>query len=443
MTGSSDLRDQLLRAFSGTVVLRVVSLASTFVGSVVLARALGASAFGTYSFVFAITTLLALPAQVGIPTLLVRETAKAQVEKEWGRLKGLWAWASKIILVTSLGISLLAILVVWSLSDVLSSETRVALFAGILLVPLVALGNARSAALRGLRLIVRGQLPDSVIRPLLLVLFVFASWRLSGEVSASAAMYWHVGAATVAFVIGTVMLWRARPHEVAVATSDLSMSVSWRRAAVPLALISGLQVVSNQIGLVLLGMLGPQEDVAYFKVAVSAAALMTFGLQVTNLIVSPHVARLHELKDSRRLAKLAGLGALGGTIISLPLFLIFAIAGERLLSMIYGSEYSGAFVPLVVLAGAQLVNTAFGSTGVLLNMTGHEKIAAKWLAVAALVNVILAVALIPSFGISGAAWASATSVILWNLAFWVSAKRALGVDGSVFSLLGYQKIEAA
>jgi len=443
LTSSIGLRQQLLEAVRGTVLLRVVSLGSTFLGSVLLARALGVSAFGTYSFVFAIITLLALPSQVGIPKLLVRETAAAQARDEWGSLKGLWGWATKVILLTSLAIALLAIVTVLFLTQSVDEETRATLIGGLLLVPLVALGNARAAALKGLRLVIKGQIPDAVIRPVLLLVFVLVYWRVVGRVSASEAMLWHVGAAAIAFIIGAVLLWRAQPNEIKTVRADYAAARQWRSAAFPLAMISGLEVVSNQTGLVLLGFLRPEADVALFKVATSAAMLMAFGLQITNLVISPHVARFHVLQDRQRLSRLAGLGALGGTAVSLPLFILFALVGESLLSFVYGPEYVGAFAPLMVLAGAQTINAVFGSTGALLNMTGNERFAARWLAVAGGANILLSLILIPAYGVFGAAWATALSVVIRNVAFWVVARRRLGIDGSVLSTFVRSRNEKA
>jgi O-antigen/teichoic acid export membrane protein len=256
-------------------------------------------------------------------------------------------------------------------------------------------------------------------------------------------MFWHVGAAAIAFALGAVMLWRARPHEIKTVRADYSAASNWWRAAIPLTMITGLQVISNQSGIVLLGILRSREDVALFKVAMSAAVLMTIGIQITNMIISPHVARLHAIQDRRRLARLAALGSVGGTAVSLPLFMIFLLAGEPLLSLFYGAEYVAAFSPLVILAGAQIVNVAFGSTGVLLSMTGYESLAASWLAVSAAFNVLLSLILIPPLGIHGAAWASALSVVVWNFAFWIIARKKLGIDGSVLSIIVRRRDEEA
>lgn len=429
------LRGQLLRAARGSVILRIVALASTMATSVVLARALGPSAYGTYAYVFAIVTLLALPSQVGIPTLLVRETAKAQAHEDWPRLKGLWTWATRVILVTSVVVAVIAALFVAWRGTRTDADLRWTLAAGLLLVPLIALGNARGAALRGLRLIVRGQLPETVLRPVMLVLFVGGAWWFSGRMSAHAAMAWHVLAAALAFAIGALILWQARPAGVTTAHADLSHSRAWWHAALPLALISGLQVAGNQSGVIQLGWFRPQAEVGLYKVATSASTLALFGLQTANLVIAPHIARMHAVGDHTRLQRLASIGALASGALTLPVFLAFAFGGRWLIGLMYGNGYVDAYGPLLLLCAGQMFNAMFGSVGLLLNMTGYERHAARWLAVAACCNILLGLALIPRFGMMGAAVANVASLAVWNLAFWRLARRNLGVDGSVFSVL--------
>ena len=56
-----------------------------------------------------------------------------------------------------------------------------------------------------------------------------------------------------------------------------------------------------------------------------------------------------------------------------------------------------------------------GSVGVILNMTGKEKVFRNILSIALVINITLNILLITKFGIEGAAIASATSMIFWNL----------------------------
>jgi O-antigen/teichoic acid export membrane protein len=75
----------------------------------------------------------------------------------------------------------------------------------------------------------------------------------------------------------------------------------------------------------------------------------------------------------------------------------------------------GARVALLILVFSQLINTMSGSVGVILNMTGKEKVFRNILSIALVINITLNILLIPRFGIEGAAIASATSLVFWNL----------------------------
>lgn len=430
----SILKRQLLQSAGGSIAIRILSLLVTIAASVVLARALGPTAYGTYAYIFAIVTLLALPTQVGIPTLLVRETAKAQAEADWPKLKGLWFWSTRTIFVTSTLVALLSTMVVflrgWSSRD----GVELTMLAGIVLIPLIALGNARGAALRGLRLIVRGQLPETVIRPILLVIFVGSFWFLDGAVSAYSAMTLHVFAAGVSFVIGGVLLWFAKPKEVFSIRADMSHAPYWWRAAIPLAVLGGIQVIVNQSGLVLLGWFRPETEVGLYKVAMSASLLAIFGLQTAGLVVGPYMARFHSLGDIRQLRRMASLAAIMSSALTFPILLVFFLKGRWLIDTLYGADYVNAFVPLLILASGQMIHALFGSVGLILNMTGHERDAVRWLAVSACCNIILSLLLIPVFGMQGAAIAAVASLLIWNFAFWRIAILKLNVDGSVVSV---------
>jgi O-antigen/teichoic acid export membrane protein len=73
-----------------------------------------------------------------------------------------------------------------------------------------------------------------------------------------------------------------------------------------------------------------------------------------------------------------------------------------------------------------------GSVAVLLSMTRNELSLARGLAVAALFNAGANLALIPRFGMAGAALATAVTMLLWNLALARAVKARLGVSAWAF-----------
>lgn len=429
------LRQSLLRAARGSVLLRVGYLILTLGTSVVLARTLGPDGYGVYAFVLAAITVMAVPAQAGMPALLVRETAKAHALENWAVMKGVWHWVTRAILTTSALLAVLALITVWTMADHIGPTMLATIYTGLVLLPLLALGDARGGALRGLRLIVRSQVPDSIVRPALLLVLVGGTWRLTGELTAPVAMAWHVVAAAIAFVLGVVILWRARPLELATVKPDMAASTEWRRAILPLALIPSIQMISAQAGIIVLGFYRPEADVGIYKVAASAGVLAAFGLQISNVVIQPHIARLYAAHDTVLLQRLATAGALGSALLTVPVFIVFAAGGERLLGLLYGEAFTAAWVPLMILASGQVINAAFGSVGLLLSMTGHERDSVRWLSIAAAFNVSASLILIPAFGIIGAAVANASSVVIWNVGFRRAGLKKIGVDGTIFSYM--------
>lgn len=425
-------RNSLIRAASGSALMKVCYMALTLAGSVVLARALGPEGYGIYALALAVVNVIAIPAQAGVPTLLVRETAKAHSQENWAGIKGLWRWSSRLIVTVSVVILSLSLIGLWAVSSKIGTAMLGTVAIALMLVPLIALGDARGAALRGLRHIVLGQLPESIIRPGLLVVFTGSAWWLAGELTAPSAMAWHAMASFLAFAIGVALLLRKRPAQLVGVKPDVSSASQWRRAVLPLALISSVQLVGAQVGIVLLGVYQPEADVGLYKVAASAAGLALFGLQVSKLVAQPHIARLYISEDKVRLQRLCAAAAIVGTVLTVPAFLVFIVFGRSLLGLLYGDAYLGAWTPLIILTFGQVVSSVCGSVAPLLNMTGHERDSFKWMAIAVGLNILASMVLIPRMGMEGSALAYAGSMVFWNIAFRRIALLRTGIDGSVF-----------
>src|SRR5699024_9618134 len=152
----------------------------------------------------------------------------------------------------------------------------------------------------------------------------------------------------------------------------------WLNAAMPLALISGMQVVGNQSGLIILGLFRPEAEVGFYKVAVSASTLTLLGLQIAGLVIAPYIARMYALGETNRLQRLSTVGALGAATLTLPVILVFIFAGRWFITLLYGANYAEAYIPLLVLAAGQMLNACFGLNTTLLAMTGRERVAARW-----------------------------------------------------------------
>lgn len=431
---ASSLRGRLIRGGLGSVALKLGSTALGFLLVMLLARTLGPEGYGVYAFVFAIVSLLAIPTQLGLPQLVVRETAKAQAAEQWGLMRGLWRWSTLVVWLFSTAVLGLAFAGLWFFGDRIDDLTRATLVVGLLLIPLIALGNLRGAALGGLRHVVAGQLPEHIFRPgLLLGLCLIVILILPAQtLTASTAMGLHALASAMAFGLGAWLLWRSRPVELAHRPISVYAARDWTVSAWPLALTAGLQVINAQIGVLLLGFFATNEDVGIYKVAVAVATLITFGLTAVNLVVMPYFARMHAQGDRVRLQRLVTQSARAILALAAPVTLFLVLFGEQFLTVAFGSGYATGHTALAILAIGQLVNAGMGSVGVLLNMTGHERDTMRGVAIAGAANVLLGLTLIPPFGLEGAALATAATLIIWNLMLRQAVWRRIQIETMAF-----------
>lgn len=431
----SILTSKLSRLLAGTFLVRVLSVGATFLCSVLLARTLGPEQFGIYSYILAIVSLLALPATAGMPTLVLRETANTKALKDWSKMKGIWLWSGFVIASLSLIIyafSTVAILNFFEGSKVFTEYKTFAL--GLIMSLLMAMGNVRGAALRGLGLIIQGQLPESLIRPILLSAFLLLLIQLEITLDPSYAMGLHLIAALVAFIIGAGLLLKATPSELK-STKPVFYSRAWLFTILPLALMTGMQSLSSQVDILMLGNMGTSSDVGVYKIVVSGAALAVFGLQVVNMVITPRLASAFAQKDTFEAQKTASIGSLISFGLTFPIVLVFYFFGTEILNLVFGSEYVIGYRALLIISLGQAINAFFGSSISILTMSGNEKFVIKGMSLSTIVNILLNLALIPYLGIDGAAVGASSALLVWNIYLWIVIRRELNIDCTFFGLI--------
>lgn len=399
---------------------------------------MGPSEYGVYSYAFAVLMLAAIPAQVGVPQLIVRETAKAQVVKDWALMHGLWRWGNlAVIRFSFLGLFLSILVVIVALAFGNSSGRLPVVVTGIALIPLMALNAVRGACLRGLRKVIIGQLPDSIIRPALFILILGVFSLLSGSgkfYTAERAMLMHVAATILAFAFASFMLWREKPNELTQKLEPRYEKVAWRKAVIPLAMITGLHLINNYADLVILGFFRPDDEVGVYRAIFQIALLVVFGLQAINQVLHPHFARIYQEQDMQKLQRLVTVSSRGILALALPPALIFIFFGSSLIEWIFGAQFKIGAMALSILVVGQLGSAAFGSVGALLNMTGNERDTVRGLGIAIVANIFLNFTLIPFWGMEGAAVATSSSLLIWNFILRKSVWKRLSIETSALGI---------
>ena len=424
------LRARLIRGGLGSAGIQAANRVLTLALGLVLARWLGPDGYGIYAYAFAIMSLLMVVAEAGVPTLLMREVAASHGRAEWGLLRGALRRGAQLVVLAASVVSLTGLVVLWWFADSLRPEVLYTTALMLLVLPVSALCKTVAHAMRGLHRVVVGQAVDMLIRPLLVLIIVavvFLAWP--DQRQPQVAMAAQLLGALVVLLIGVLVLRRFLPDKARKADPEYK-SRQWLKSALPFTLIGGAGVINNQADILMIGWFMDSGDVGIYRVAVQGATLVAFGLQAANAVVAPQFSRLYAQGDMVRLQRLVTISARVILFVALPLAAAFVLAGGEIVGWMFGNQYVAAHQPLAILAVGQLINAGFGSVGFLLNMTGHEGITARILWQTAIVNVVMNVLLIPSFGTAGAAIASAFSLILWNALLYRQVRRRLGLNSS-------------
>jgi O-antigen/teichoic acid export membrane protein len=406
----------------GSVSLNVVTAVVNFMLAVVLARTLGTAGYGSYAVALAWAMFLSVPASLGITPLVVRHVAANAQREEWSLVRGVIRWSNQVVGAAAAVVVAGATLVGLMVSDA-RPETVGPFLIGLLLVPLVAFTGLRQAAIQGLHRVVLARLPDTVLLPTTFLALVFLASRLLGDrFTASWAMALNVAAGTFALLVGVVLLRRALPVRVRRSKPDYEHR-SWFRSALPLLVMSLLLVANNQCGTILLGVLDSADAAGMFNVAFRVAAFTSFLFLAASYPLYPNVARLWAVGDPAAIQRLLTRAARIVLLVSVILALAFLVFTDQILA-IFGSEFPDAAVALRILVVAELVKVLTGFGGIALVMTSQETSMARAAGVGVVLNILLAVVLIPVWGVEGAATASAVSTVASSAYIaWLSWRR--------------------
>ncbi len=407
------IRQQLAKSFMGVGAMRLLSIPTGLVSSIILARTLGPESFGQYAFVMALLPLLVLPV-AGVPQLLTREVSGYSHAGKWSLYRGVVRGAHIWVVFVSLIVFVLYVtggpFIGW-----IPTEGKWALLGIIILiVPINGLNAVKNGTIKGLGFPAYAELPSQLIQPVI-VLVAYASLVSIGNLTSLTAVWAQVFGGAATFVFASILFFRIRPNA-SLSHQPIYEPKKWVASLFPFTLIVLVNTFNTQVGIVLLGVLGTDAAVAALRVGESGAMFVALSLTLVNMVISPHIVKAYRGNDIHMLQQLSRQSARVAFVIALPIGLILIFLGEPLVSLVFGEEYAViSYLPLVILVMGQLFSVFFGSVGQLLSMSGHERDTLVGQIVALVVNVVACVILIPLYGALGAAIGVSIGIVTWNV----------------------------
>jgi O-antigen/teichoic acid export membrane protein len=413
----------VLRGAGLVVIIRVLASAVGFVNVVLLARWMGSSEYGLYSFAIASMILLAYPAALGLPGAAVRFVAQYAAADDWQNVAGFMKVSSWLAFGCGALVAILligAVLLFESYPDPVYVAPTVLALAGI---PIVTLSIVRSEAIRGLGWMALAWGPLQLGQPLLLLALVIILFVVTQLTAITA-----VGASIFAYAATLILQWgtlHARLGDSRRVEPKIQLR-PWLAVAVSFLWISVANLIFLQAGVIVVGLFLKPQDVAIYSAAAATAGFVTLPIYAAAALGAPKFAALHA---QHRRAELQALFA--NTIRwtfwpSLVIALVYAIIGSMVLRL-FGPEFKQGYPALLILTLGLLSGAFVGPVVNLLTMTGHQRITARVQMTCAILAVVLGLAFTPVWGIGGTALAFAAVRVLMNVCLTLSVVRKLEI----------------
>ena len=398
----------------------------------VLARILGREGYGIYAYALVVVMVASVVVQLGLPRLVLRETAKALVTEDWPAIARVWRWAGRVCLLTCAGVTMILVATVHAVIDDPFLRWTMTLAAG--LTPILALSALRAGTLRGLGHVLLGQLPDHVVRPLVLLALILWAWLTLGQLRPDHAMVLNLLATMIGFGVGAWALIAKTPQGVRDTPPVRAGKPGWITATLTMAFTASMVQINGYADILILGALRDAEDVGAYRIAQQASMLAASGLHIASMVYAPRLAQANKRGDTLALQRLMKNGARLALGAATAVTLVLILGAPTAIGFLLEPAFVDSYAPLIVLSIGQVLSSFFGTVGVLLNMSGLERQTALAMAVGAIGNIALNFVLIPRFGMVGAAVATSLTLLVWNLMMWRAARRRLGVGSTALGI---------
>jgi O-antigen/teichoic acid export membrane protein len=371
------------------VVGRALNVALGVVATLVLVRALGDEDFGEWVTVFAIAEIVGFTGEWGLEQLAVRRAAvDREREAEW------FGSLLTLRLLMSVPTALVLIVVLFVIAD--STEMRAT--------ALIMAATMFTAAASSVRVIFQLRVRNDVavvIMTLNSVLWTLAVVAIAG---ADGGMVAFAAAFLAAYVVttGVQFVWALR-------TQPLRIRGSRRlwgglvRAGVPLGVAGLLTLAYVRIdGVLVFQIAGADEAGLYGAVyrVLDRVQMVPTALMTTLL---PIIAAAWPT-DPDRTRRVIQRGADYLALVAFPALAFTIAVPEQIVVLLFGDEFRDAAPALPILMGAFVAISFWHLAMNMMIVLGRQARLVLYTGAGLIVNVILNLALIPSYGFLAAAW---------------------------------------
>ena len=403
MSNKTEIYKGTLTAF----LTKGISIAAGYLFSFLIALYYGSKGVGIYSVSHTLILIFSIMSILGLDAASIRFVSE---KKSIKRSRSIYLKILKIVVplgfLMSLMLFFLSSFLAGQLNEINLSISIKYIALGIL--PLSIL-HINSESLRGFKEIKLYSMLRFALIPLFSSIILFVS---RGENNYNVPVLSYLIAVYITFFI-SIYFWFGKIDIFKKDNEYISMKYLLN-ISTPMLLTTSMFYVIQWIDTIILGYYDTTSNIGIYNIALKMSMASSIVLFSINSIAAPKYSQLF---FDNKIDEFKSIDKFSSKLIfwlSIPLILIIALNADFFLS-IFGEEFKGGRNALYILLIGQGFNVLCGSVGYILMMTDKQKVLRNIIFCSAILNIILNIALIPTYGMLGAAFASTISMILWNL----------------------------
>lgn len=430
------LGNTVAKGIMGTMALKAASAIIAFSLFTLAANAAGAEEFGRFSIFFSVASLLSIVAAMGQELKVVRAWNQYMAEKQPALALGAlrYGWILSLAGTTVVGLSFGAFLLAdWSATPLQINGDWMLAVATVAFLVTNTLSLFSSHAARAIVSIRVGDGHHELTWRSLVIIALVASLILGHSITTAEIFAVSAFGLMLVIAIQSVLISRKLSKELGLVEPKYDVK-TWTPRSIRMWFAAMMEATNQHLEVLLIGiLLDPMAAGAYFVAArlanafaLAADGINTFG---TRRVPGLYFAgQRRELSQTLRLMALMSLVIVAGGLGTVLLF------GHWLLAL-FGPTYMDYHLVLIILSVGTAVAAAAGPAPSFLMITGHEDAYMKTVATSVVWRIIGFFAVIPSFGIIGAACVTASMLVLLAIYLNIQCRSKTGMDPSILRLI--------
>ncbi|WP_269527002.1 flippase [Coraliomargarita parva] len=395
-----------------SLVLKVFGMVAMLIISIILGRTLGPEGLGIINLSNRIVGITLILCMLGLNTVVLKEVAIAFEAQDWQRVTDAIYTAKRIILPYSFVLSLCLIAATPWLSGVVFREPSLLWPVVIALSVVVFQVSSRisASAINGFRKVWQSNLVNETLSSYLVLLSLMLGLVFGKDIGVlEVALIYAVARVIVSFVVG---IYWSKLFKVRLKPNFRGKSMM--KVGLPLLLVSATSMIASNADTIMLGWLSSSSQVGFYSVAARLGFMTSILHMLTVSAVTPKIAALYGADKIKELELMVRRITL--VLSSSGLFFVaFFVFGGSTLLQLWGAGFADAYPSLICIAIAQFFNVSTGPSGIILIMSGHERLVGLVSSGSMVLNLALNYILIPRFGAFGASLATASVLVIENI----------------------------